>query len=75
MLIDEYNPARSLYYIGAVTLSLTRPESSVDVVVLYRRLQRKIGKITFARYMLALDWLFIANLIQADEHGDLSRCS
>lgn len=81
LIINQHSPPeKSLFYIGARILeSLNRSMFPVtDVLSGYRRLQDSTGpgiRISFAYYLLALDWLFLLGKVDITESGDIIKCS
>ena len=51
------------------------PKSKYDVLTLFRQYNIKNAtKISFDYHLLGLDWLYILNLIEINNKGDLSSC-
>lgn len=78
MLIDkEAPPERNIYFLGSKILKVisTFQFKEIPLDTLYGELQKEsAAKVSFSYFMLALDWLFILELITTDSKGDLVKC-
>ena len=75
MIIDnEIHPEKNIYYIGSILMDVFRSEpfginSSIN---LYERVQNHLPyDLSFQMFLLTLDWLFILNLVEVTEDGDI----
>jgi len=66
MIIDNYNPKMSLYYIGAQILKILKNESVNTITDIYRFLYRN-ERISYDLFILAIEWMFIINLIDVKD--------
>jgi hypothetical protein len=69
-------PEFGLYYLGACLLSLLTRETHKkhDVVSLYETMKSSHIGYSFRQHLLALNWLFLLNTLDANEEGDLILC-
>ncbi|EBH8662574.1 hypothetical protein D1731_09280 [Salmonella enterica subsp. enterica serovar Luke] len=70
-------PNQTLYYFGAKLIGHLKhePSSIVDSLHLFEQFQRILGiKITFTQYMYTLDWLYLLNMIDINDEGDIIVC-
>ncbi len=78
ILYNDINPNKTLYVIGSEVIGLLKkePNDYVDVFVLYDKYIQKFKKnISINFFIYALDWLFLINAIEFDEHKNkLKRC-
>jgi hypothetical protein len=78
MIINDANPRRSLYYLGAVVLDvLTREKAkTIETLELFRRSRQRADHhdFPFSYFVLALDWLYILGAIKLTNEGDIEKC-
>jgi hypothetical protein len=72
-MIIEYsdNPKKSLYFLGYQLLKLARETNNnlfIDIEEAYDQF-KKINNIPFSRFMLVLDWLYLCNMVSAEQNG------
>ena len=71
MLLPEYiSPEDSLYYNGAIILNYLREYKNIGFTKLYLKVN-ETKKISRSIFLLSLDWLFLLNLVEFDNNGDL----
>lgn len=69
------SPSESLYFLGSNVLDiLGRAGGKKDILMLYGELT-KTRKTSFVLFTYTLDWLFIINLIESNEKGEIIKCS
>lgn len=77
MIINEDHPNLSIYQLGGSLISIltNSPLEKFDVLYLYD-LFREItsNDISFGYFMLTLDWLYLLNLVELTENGDIKKC-
>jgi len=75
MLIpDNINPKFSLYYNGGLIIEELSKSSTQTFFDLYQKIKEK-NDISISVFILSLDWLFIANIVESNEKGDVVLCS
>ncbi|CDT33453.1 conserved hypothetical protein [Vibrio coralliirubri] len=77
ILSNTQTPKKSLYFIGArIILSIkSLPYNKVCTIELYDQYCSSYEKVSFTYFMLALDWLFIASILDINDVGELYLCS
>lgn len=72
LILNERNPKISLYYLGSVLLNflISQEISRIHLSDLYEKFN-SYHSVSFNRFMLALDWLFILGKIKQAENGVL----
>lgn len=77
MIINEAHPNLSIYRLGASLISIltNSPLEKFDVLYLYESLKKRTSNdISFGYFMLTLDWLYLLNLVELTENGDIKKC-
>lgn len=71
----DIHPERDFYYMGAKVIKVLEESKSkvIDFFEVYSSLKEQ-EKISVNLYVLTLDWLFLLNVIEKNENGDLVRC-
>jgi hypothetical protein len=78
MIINNLaSPNNSLYVIGGEILLAFRYVNKyyVDPIELYHILNRMNSSISLTYFYLALDWLYLVNVIEQTDSGDLKLCN
>ncbi|WP_319017547.1 ABC-three component system middle component 6 [Pseudomonas sp. EggHat1] len=77
ILSNAQSPAKSLYIIGGQILSTLKNNnfSEMSPLLLHREFNLAYDEVSFAYFMYALDWLFIAGCIELTKSGDISLCN
>ncbi|MEZ9175682.1 MULTISPECIES: ABC-three component system middle component 6 [Vibrio] len=77
IISNTQSPKKALYFIGAqIILSIkSSPYNKVCTIELYDRYCSNYESISFTYFMLALDWLFVASVLNINESGELYLCS
>lgn len=74
MLIpDHIRPEESIYYNGAKVLGEMQTAVSLPISELYVRVRSTLD-ISFANFLLCLDWLYLINIVEVKE-GSVVLCS
>ena len=73
LLPDNIHPENTVYYNGALVLSLLQTESSIEFLELYNQVKSD-GNISFQTYILCLDWLYLINAAELN-NGKVELCS
>lgn len=74
LLPTDIKPKYSLYYIGGILLKEMNEHSEYDFFTLYHYL-KKDYTISFRSYILAVDWLYLINVIEVKEDGGMMYVS
>lgn len=74
MILNESQPEKSLYVIGALIIeSINQKDSVFYITELYEKLEGRL-EVSFAQFILAIDWLFLIGIIIPTEDGRLKKC-
>ncbi|EAH5887239.1 hypothetical protein K8T27_001243 [Campylobacter upsaliensis] len=75
MIITERNPKQSLYFLGAALLEILKNKNmEYSLFELYEQFQKKYN-IEIKKFILILDWLYLANYIEITQEGFIIKCS
>lgn len=75
MIITERNPKQSLYFLGAALLEILKNKNiEYSLFELYEQFQKK-HNIEIKKFILILDWLYLANYIEITQEGFIIKCS
>ena len=77
MIINTDHPNLSIYRLGSELLSILAksPIKEFDTLFLYDSFKEKSATdVSFGYFMLTLDWLYILNLIDLSDNGDIKKC-
>lgn len=74
LLPDSIHPENSLYYIGSIILQALKATDRPDMLELFA-MTRFYHNIQMPVFVLSLDWLFLADLVEFDEFGRIVSCS
>ncbi|WP_368084303.1 ABC-three component system middle component 6 [Vibrio splendidus] len=78
MIINNVqSPTLSLYYIGANIISLIKGHqfNSICPTLLFHEYCKKFNIISYSYFVNGLDWLYITQTIDINDHGDLLLCN
>lgn len=78
MIINNLSsPYKSLYVIGANILILLKTNTvrTIDPLELYEAFKKQNPKISLSYFIYGLDWLYMADLVDLTESGDLVLCN
>jgi hypothetical protein len=73
IVTSDISPERNLYFLGGKILEKLPKDEPMDSLVMFEYLREKFG-ISFPLFMYALDWLYIADLIDLTQNGDIKVC-
>lgn len=70
-------PEYSLYFLGCQILKIIKDEkiSECDVFFLFEIVKKRIQKYSFSQHLLALNWLYLLDIIMITPEGNLKICS
>lgn len=72
LLPDNIQPELSIYYNGSLVLEELKKEDNQTILLLYNSL--KATGMSFATFLLCLDWLYLIDAAKVDEKGCVSLC-
>jgi len=72
----DIKPEYSLYFIGGQLIETIKKKKDItfDLIELYQAFINKISDCSFNQYLLALDWLYLIDVIEIDNKGQLRKC-
>ncbi len=73
LLPDNIHPELSIYYNGAVLLEELHKNDNIAIMDLYQNLQSK-KEMSFATFILCLDWLYLLDVAFINERGKVELC-
>ena len=74
LLPDNIHPEFSIYYNGAVVLEELQTNPILQIMDLYQRMKNKNG-MSFATFVLSLDWLYLIEAAKLNKEGEVELCS
>ncbi|AYY74439.1 ABC-three component system middle component 6 [Klebsiella aerogenes] len=77
ILSNSIRPQYTIYFLGAKLIQCIQEQASttLDSIDLFDKFKDKItSKITFVQYMYTLNWLYLLDLIELNENGDIVIC-
>ena len=74
-MLLPYNiqPENSIYYNGAFLLKTLKEEKKLSLLDLFQKVKSN-PKMTFAIFILCLDWLYLVNLAVINSNGEVELC-
>lgn len=58
-----------------ISILTNSPLEKFDVLYLYESFKKRTSNdISFGYFMLTLDWLYLLNLVELTENGDIKKC-
>jgi hypothetical protein len=74
LLPDNIHPENTIYYNGAIVLKALQSGRRLGILDLYQNV-RKDRNVSFSIFILCLDWLYLLNVAQLNENGEVELCS
>jgi hypothetical protein len=76
ILPRDIKPEDSLYFIGGNLLKTIKKLNAqeFDLFDLYQNHTNENNECSFNQYLLAIDWLYLLNLVSVNEKGQLKKC-
>ncbi len=76
ILPRDIKPEDSLYFIGGNLLKTIKKLNAkeFDLLDLYQDHTNEKNECSFNQYLLAIDWLYLLNLVSVNEKGQLEKC-
>lgn len=73
LLPDNIKPENSVYYIGAMILEQLKVNKKEELLSLYGLVKGKID-VSFSLYILSLDWLYLLEVAEVNNSGEVELC-
>lgn len=73
LLPENVHPTNSLYFNGAFVFQALKLVGETELVDLYLESQ-KLRQMPMPIFVLALDWLFLADLVNFNANGNIAPC-
>lgn len=77
ILSNSVKPEHTIYYLGAKLIQCIQEQSLaiLDSIELFEKFKNKTNsKITFVQYMYTLNWLYLLDLVELNDKGDIIVC-
>jgi hypothetical protein len=73
LLPDNIHPEMSIYYNGALVLNILKESQKLELLELYDNVKKKYN-ISFPMLVLSLDWLYLIDIVNSNDKGEISLC-
>ena len=74
LLPDNVHPEKSIYYNGAIVLQSLQKRTTQNIIDLFQN-AKKQHNMSFAVFILCLDWLYLINVATINQKGEVELCS
>jgi len=74
LLPDNIHPQNTVYYNGAIVLSVLQKHGPMKIFDLYRATKDE-RQISFSLLVLCLDWLYLIDAASLNGKGEIELCS
>jgi hypothetical protein len=74
LLPDNIHPENSIYYNGAILLRELQKQAKQNLLDLFHNVKQQ-RDMSFAVFVLCLDWLYLINLAVLNSNGEVELCS
>lgn len=74
LLPDNLHPELSVYYNGSIVLEELQKKSTRRLIDLYQEVKDR-NNMSFATFVLCLDWLYLIEVAKVNEKGEVELCS
>jgi hypothetical protein len=74
LLPDNIHPENSIYFNGAIVLKVLQDRTKQNLLDLYQDVKQH-RSMSFAVFVLSLDWLFLINVAVLNQDGEVELCS
>lgn len=74
LLPDNIHPEQTIYYNASYVLDILLQKKQIDLFDLYIETMT-VNKMSYPIYLLSLDWLFLINVINYRENGEVFLCT
>ena len=72
MILTERNPQKSFYFLGSELLKVLK-DSKYTLFGLYDDFKHNYD-VSIKQFILVLDWLFLAGIVEISKDGFIKRC-
>lgn len=74
LLPDNIHPENTIYYNGAFVLEAIKSNSANNILDLYQTTKEK-KEMSFSIFILCLDWLYLLDIANTNDKGEIRLCS
>lgn len=74
LLPESIHPEDSIYYNGAIVLKSLQKQARQNILDLYQNVKQE-RLMSFAVFILCLDWLYLLNIATINQEGEVELCS
>ena len=74
LLPDNIHPENSIYYNGAFLLESLKQNKKTNLLDLFQEVKTK-RSMSFSVYILCLDWLYLIDIVEINNLGEIELCS
>lgn len=75
MLIpDNIHPENTIYFNGAIVLQVLQKKAKQNLLDLFQEVKSH-RNMSFAVFVLCLDWLFLINIAVLNQNGEVELCT
>lgn len=74
LLPDNIHPENSIYYNGAILLQELQKNTKQNLLDLFHNVKQQ-RNMSFAVFVLCLDWLYLINLAVLNSNDEVELCS
>lgn len=74
LLPDTTHPHLTLFFNGSLVLDILLRVRESNMLDLYIE-TKKLNDISMPLFVLSLDWLYLAELVKLNQHGNIELCS
>lgn len=74
LLPDNIQPELSIYYNGALVLNELKKKDNQPIINIYQKI-KSANNMSFPTFILCLDWLYLIEVAQINERGNVELCS
>lgn len=73
LLLDNIKPEYSIYYVGSIIIEKLK-NKTYSLLDLFQSLN-ELNDVSFSLYSLALDWLYLIDMAEINDSGEIVLCS
>lgn len=73
LLPDNIKPEYSIYYVGCIIIEKLK-NKTYSLLDLFQSLN-ELNDVSFSLYSLALDWLYLIDMAEINDSGEIVLCS
>lgn len=73
LLPDNIKPEYSIYYVGSIIIEKLK-NKTYSLLDLFQSLN-ELNDVSFSLYSLALDWLYLIDMAEINNSGEIVLCS